>query len=166
MNPGPTTTGLAQVQSVSVLLARFGLGFLFIYMGVQKALHPVEFLKLVRQYDILDHPFLLNFVASTLPWFEIFCGVLLILGIAVRGTAVLLIGMLVPFTVAVFLRAKGMSETGGLPFCSIQFDCGCGAGEVLICKKLAENLLLTAVAVLLVFWKKHWFALKPSLVKG
>src|SRR2546423_6560179 len=53
------------------ILARFILGALFIYMGLQKALHPVEFLKLVRQYDALHSALALNLVASALPWFEI-----------------------------------------------------------------------------------------------
>ena len=37
----------------------------------------------------------MNALATMLPWFEVFCGVLLVLGIAVRGTALLLAGMLV-----------------------------------------------------------------------
>src|SRR6266568_7775071 len=118
------------------LLARVVLGGLFIYMGVHKAMHPVEFLKLVRQYEILHSPVLLNLVASTLPWFEIFCGVLLLLGLWVRGTAVMLLGMLIPFTVVVFLRAMAVYHTDGGAFCAIKFDCGCGAGEVIICRKL------------------------------
>jgi hypothetical protein len=89
----------------------------------------------------------------------------LMLGVAVRGTAVLLVGMLVPFTVAIFLRAKGMSATGGLPLCAIKFDCGCGAGEVLICKKLAENALLIGLAAFLAFWKSHRFCLRGDLLR-
>src|ERR1051325_5492878 len=90
---------------VLAVLARFVLGGLFIYMGLNKALHPVEFLKLLRQYDVLHHYLLLNLVASTLPWFEMFCGLLLLLGVAVRGTAVMLVAMLIPFTVMVLMRA-------------------------------------------------------------
>ena len=148
---------------IAVLLARCVVGVLFISMGLNKALHPVEFLKLVRQYDILHHHVLLNLVASTLPWFEIFCGLLLLLGIAVRGAAVMLVAMLIPFTIVVFLRALAMQKAGGLPFCAIKFDCGCGSGEVFICTKLAENFLLTAVSTALVFWRSHKLCLRPSL---
>jgi uncharacterized membrane protein YphA (DoxX/SURF4 family) len=137
---------------------------MFFYMGLHKTLHPVEFLKLVRQYDVLSHPLALNLVASALPWFEVFCGLLLVLGIAVRGTAVMLVAMLVPFTVLVFLRALALQQTGGLPFCAIQFDCGCGAGEVLICRKLAENALLLAISIVLIFRRKHRLSLRPSLL--
>ena len=60
---------------------------------------------MVRQYDLVQSSLLLNSIAAALPWFEIFCGLLLLAGVAVRGTAVMLIVMLVPFTVLVFRRA-------------------------------------------------------------
>ena len=144
------------------LLARVGLGVVFISMGLPKALEPVEFLKLVRAYDLLPTPFLLNLVAAGLPWFEVFCGLCLILGIAVRGTALMLILMLVPFTLAVWDRALGLQVGSGLSFCAIKFDCGCGAGEVFICRKLVENALLTAAALCLALWPRHRFCLLAS----
>jgi uncharacterized membrane protein YphA (DoxX/SURF4 family) len=149
-DPGP-----ARARDLAAVLARWLLGAIFIYMGLAKALHPVEFLKLVRQYDMLHHHLLLNLVASTLPWFEIFCGLLLLLGVAVRGAALMLVAMLVPFTVVVLLRALAVQKTGGLPFCAIKFDCGCGAGEVFICRKLVENVLLTVLAGALILWRNH-----------
>lgn len=153
-----------RVSDLLAMLARYLLGALFIYMGFSKALHSIEFLKLVRQYDVLHHPFWLNLVASALPWFEIFCGLLLLLGIAVRGTAVMLVTMLVTFTALVFLRALDIYHAGGQLFCSIKFDCGCGAGEVLICRKLAENLLLAGLSVGLVFWRSNRFCLRYALL--
>jgi uncharacterized membrane protein YphA (DoxX/SURF4 family) len=149
---------------VAAVVARWVLGAIFIYMGLNKALHPVEFLKLVRQYNITDQYLFLNLVASALPWFEIFCGVLLVLGIAVRATALLLVAMLVPFTILILQRALGIQHARGIPFCAIKFDCGCGAGEVLICRKLLENTLLTGAAMWLVFWRQHIAALRPRLV--
>jgi|SRR6185436_4730313 len=150
---------------VAIVVARWLLGGLFIYMGLNKALHPVEFLKLVRQYNVTDQYLFLNLVASALPWFEIFCGVLLLVGIAVRGTALLLVAMLVPFTILILQRALGIQEARGIPFCAIKFDCGCGGGEVLICRKLLENTLLTAIALWLVFWRQHIAALRARLVR-
>lgn len=168
MNATTTTatapsTGSSATGALLILLARCVLGAVFIYMGLHKALHPVEFLKLIRQYEVLHTPVLLNMVASTLPWFEIFCGLLLVLGVGVRGAAVMLVAMLIPFTIIVFLRALAMREAGGLPFCAIKFDCGCGAGEVLICRKLAENTLLTLLSIGLIFWRKDRLCLRHSL---
>ena len=137
---------------------------MFIYMGVGKASDPVGFLKLVRQYDVLHHHFALNFVASTLPWFEIFCGMLLVFGIAVRGTAVMLVLMLVSFTALIFFRAWAMRETSGLAFCAIKFDCGCGGGEVLICRKLVGNILLTGLSLFLILSRKARLCLRHRLL--
>jgi len=123
------------------VLARWLLGAVFLYMGLNKTLHPVEFLKLVRQYDLVQSSLLLNTIAAALPWFEIFCGLLLLAGVAVRGTALMLILMLVPFTVLVFRRALAIQSALAIPFCAVKFDCGCGTGEVFICRKLLENFL-------------------------
>jgi uncharacterized membrane protein YphA (DoxX/SURF4 family) len=124
---------------VTTVIARWFLAVTFIYMGLQKALDPVTFLKLVRQYEIVKNPFMLNAIASSLPFFEIACGLFLLFGVAVRGTAVNLIAMLVPFTLMVLRRALEIAATQGTPFCAIKFDCGCGNGEVIICHKLIEN---------------------------
>jgi uncharacterized membrane protein YphA (DoxX/SURF4 family) len=158
--PASIRVGAVDVFSV---IARWFLGAMFIYMGVSKAMHPVEFLKLVRQYDVLHHHLLLNLVSSTLPWFEIFCGLLLLLGVAVRGASVILLVMVVSFSLAVLLRALGIQEATGLPFCAIKFDCGCGAGEVFICRKLGENLLLITLSAVLIFWRSPRLCLRHSL---
>jgi uncharacterized membrane protein YphA (DoxX/SURF4 family) len=124
------------------VLARWILGALFVYMGLKKAMHPVEFLKLTRQYEMVHTPFLLNAIAAGLPWFEAFCGMLLLAGIAVRGTALTLVAVLIPFTWLVLQRALALQSLRAIPFCAVKFDCGCGAGEVFICGKLAENIVL------------------------
>ena len=165
MNGTTPISSQARAAEVFAVLARWFLGGMFLYMGLHKALHPVEFLKLVRQYDVLHNHLLLNFVSSTLPWFEIFCGLLLLLGVAVRGAALMLVAMLIPFTVVVLMRALEIHGAGGLPFCAIKFDCGCGAGEVFICRKLAENVLLTALSGALVFWHSRRLCLRHSFFK-
>jgi putative oxidoreductase len=120
-------------------------------MGLSKALHPVEFLKLVRQYEALPQPLLLNLTAAGLPWFEVICGLLLVAGIAVRGTALLSALMLVPFTIMVTLRGLDLAHVRGLAFCDVKFDCGCGAGEVFVCYKIVENVLLLGISLWLLF---------------
>jgi uncharacterized membrane protein YphA (DoxX/SURF4 family) len=138
----PVPRGDSRIAQAAGVLVRWLLGGLFIYMGMSKALHPVEFLKLVRQYDLVQTPWLLNAIAAGLPWFEVFCGLLLLAGIAVRGASVVLIGMLVPFTFVVAHRGLILHTKLGLPFCAVKFDCGCGNGEVFVCWKLLENGLL------------------------
>jgi uncharacterized membrane protein YphA (DoxX/SURF4 family) len=138
------------VADAAGVVARWVLGALFVYVGLNKALHPVDFLKLIRQYDLVQSAWLLNSIAATLPWFEVFCGLLLLAGIAVRGSALMLIGMLVPFTMLVFRRALVLHSTLGIPLCAVKFDCGCGTGEVFICWKLLENGLQLLLAAWLI----------------
>lgn len=145
------------------LVTRWLVGLLFIYMGLSKALDPVAFLKLVRQYNLTNDHLLLNVIAAGLPWFEVFCGLLLILGIAVRGTALIMIGMLIPFTILVTQRALGISSAQHLAFCAVKFDCGCGSGEVLICRKILENTGLVLACLWLLRGVGHHFSLLFSL---
>ncbi|MEW6158775.1 MAG: DoxX family protein [Verrucomicrobiota bacterium] len=133
-------------KAVLELAARVILGGTFIYLGMLKAIDPIGFLKLVRQFNWSEAPWLLNFIAATLPWFEIFCGACLVLGAATRGAALLLLFLLFGFTTVIASRALEIYHQGALPFCGIRFDCGCGSGEVLICAKLVENLGLIVLA--------------------
>lgn len=162
MERGPENKVATVVVDVA-LLARVVLGATFIYMGLVKVVHPVEFLKLVRQYHLTENSFFLNAVAGGLPWFEVFTGVLLIAGIGTRGAALLAFGMLVPFTILVAQRAAEMHQANGTPFCGLRFDCGCGNGEVWICRKLAENIALALAALLTVVVRCPRASLRYSL---
>jgi uncharacterized membrane protein YphA (DoxX/SURF4 family) len=145
---------------VSTVLGRWVVGTCFIYMGLSKALYPAGFLKLVRQYELVHDPVLLNSLAAVLPWLEVFCGLLLLAGVAVRGTALTLAGMLLPFTAVVWQRALALQAAQGIPFCAVKFDCGCGVGEVYICSKLLENAALLAVAVWLLWGRGRQLSLR------
>jgi uncharacterized membrane protein YphA (DoxX/SURF4 family) len=134
-------------MDAATVLARWLLGGLFIYMGGQKALHPELFLKLLREYQMVQNPLALNTIAITLPWVEVFCGLLLLAGIAVRGTSLLLAGLLAVFTAVVFHRALGVQAAQAIPFCNVKFDCGCGGGPEFICAKLPENIGMFILAV-------------------
>jgi uncharacterized membrane protein YphA (DoxX/SURF4 family) len=152
--------------NVTGVLLRWALGGYFIYMGYKKGLHPEDFLKLVRQYDLVNQYLILNSIAAALPWFEVFCGLLLLTGIAVRGAALNLIAMLVPFTIIVTKRALTIAAADGIPFSTVRFDCGCGAGEVLITHKLIENTLLFLLACCLVAGWGKGLALKFDLLRS
>lgn len=149
----------------TALVARWALGLVFIYMGLSKAMAPEQFLKLLRQYDLFSQPFLLNSIAATLPWFEVFCGLLLLAGVAVRGTALVLILMLVPFSAVVLRRALAIAAAEHQSFWTVRFDCGCGAGEVLIWLKLLENTLQCLVAIALLCGYGRRLALRFALLR-
>ncbi len=148
---------------IAAIIARWAIGLLFIYMGLKKAMDPVAFLKLVHQYDMVHNYVLLNLIAACLPWFEALCGLLLLAGVAVRGTALMLVGMLVPFTALVIKRALAIYSTTHVPFCTIKFDCGCGMGEVFICSKVLENSCLILLSLWLLYGAGRRWALKYNL---
>ncbi|GMV97803.1 MAG: hypothetical protein AMXMBFR83_21580 [Phycisphaerae bacterium] len=152
------------------LLARLVLGGLFIYMGQAKAHDPGAFLKQINEYHLFASESFtsMNLVAAVLPWLEIYCGALLILGVAVRGTSLLVLIMLAAFSAAVGMRAGSIYQAGQLAFCAIKFDCGCGGGEVYICRKLLENAGLLLLSIYLL-WSRPLptrFALFPALFGG
>jgi uncharacterized membrane protein YphA (DoxX/SURF4 family) len=157
------TEARVKMLDAAGVLARWVLGGLFVYMGLKKAMDPVQFLKLIRQYEMTQTPFLLNAIAAGLPWFEAFCGVLLLAGVAVRGTALALLAMLLPFTWVVLRRALALQAQHALPFCAVKFDCGCGAGEVFICGKLAENAVLILLSCWLLTGAGRALCVRPAL---
>ncbi len=162
MNNRPHLRNIA-LMNLFTVLARWLLGATFLYLGLTKALHPVEFLKLMRQYDLTQDAWLLNVIAVSLPWFEVFCGLLLLAGVAVRGTALTLTVMLVPFTLLVLHRALLLQAAWHIPFCAVKFDCGCGTGEEFICRKLSENFLLIALSAWLLAGRGRQFCVRYSL---
>jgi uncharacterized membrane protein YphA (DoxX/SURF4 family) len=163
-DPGPTRAPMPDPQmptlwqrldrsGIPLLAARLILGATFIYMGYKKIGDPVGFLKQVRMYEMIPEgtPFPLNSVAIILPWMEVATGVALLLGLALRGAALIQLVMLVMFTGAIFLRTMHIMKAESTPFLQIAFECGCGSGVVVIWKKLLSNLglcLLTFIPLL------------------
>jgi uncharacterized membrane protein YphA (DoxX/SURF4 family) len=147
------------------IFARWILAGVFLYMGWHKVQDPISFLKLVDQYDLTSNSLVLNIIAATLPWFEVLCGLLLLTGMAVRGTALVILCMLLPFSIVVFKRALVMAATNGIAFCSVQFDCGCGGGEIIICRKLMENAGLMFLAAWLMLCPSQKLSLRYSLFR-
>ena len=150
------TSILQKKGDIFTLLARWLLGGFIIYTGVSKALDPVGFLKLIQQYGVVQNHLLLNSIAAVLPWFEIFCGLLLLTGIAIRGTALILMVMLGGFTGLIVNHALNIMTMKAISFCAVKFDCGCGTGEVFVCHKIPENLGLILLSGWMLFapWTK------------
>jgi uncharacterized membrane protein YphA (DoxX/SURF4 family) len=155
-------------HGVLLLLARLLLGGTLLTMGFAKVGDPVTFLKLIREYGMVpeDWPTLLNTMAVTLPWVEVVCGALLVLGIALRGAAATSLLMLLVFTIAIAWRAVGMYGDGvEESFCAIHFDCGCGGGDVFVCSKLAENTGLVLLGVVALVSRSSMLCLRRDLFR-
>ena len=151
----------ADESGIPLLLVRIVLGGLFIYMGVNKIGDPVDFLKLIRSYEMAPEtpPYFLNGIAVILPWLEVVCGIALVLGLWVRGAAALIAAMLCVFTPVVLVRALQIHSAEGTPFFKIAFDCGCGAGVEIIWIKVLKNTGLLILSVLAILSRSRRFSL-------
>jgi uncharacterized membrane protein YphA (DoxX/SURF4 family) len=132
--------------SIIALVLRVALGVIFVYAAWVKLKEPWELFALaISGYQLLPMT-AVQFVARTLPWFELAVGLLLIAGVWLRAaamaTTLLLLGF---FVLMVRAYAKGMA-----------IECGCfGSGDPLSWKTLlrdgtmlAGSLLLTSMAFL------------------
>jgi uncharacterized membrane protein YphA (DoxX/SURF4 family) len=153
-------------SGVPLLVARVAVGLAFVVMGASKVSDPVAFLKALREYDMFPpgQPWLMNVTAAALPFAEILCGALLLAGLAVRGTAALLLALLAVFTCAIYLRAAALADAGPSPLCAIAFDCGCGSGVQNACRKLAENGVLIALCVVALASRSRRWCLRRDVV--
>ena len=84
-----------------VALLRIALGVVFVVASVDKIQNPQSFADNIAHYRMMPYQ-LINLVAMTLPWIEIVTGSLLVTGIWIRANAVVVSGMLVVFSLAIF----------------------------------------------------------------
>jgi uncharacterized membrane protein YphA (DoxX/SURF4 family) len=93
---------------------RLALGGVFVYAGAVKVIEPVSFAGSIAAYKLL--PYFGNFlVAAVLPWLEVICGLLLIVGCRLKAAALIIILLNL-----VFMAALTAAIVRGL-----DIDCGC-----------------------------------------
>ena len=141
------------------LAARLLLGGVFVYAGALKLPDPAASVRAVRAYRALPEA-VVPAVGYGLPVLEVALGVLLLLGFAVRLTAVLA-GLLL----VVFLAGMASAWARGLTI-----DCGCfggggevAAGETQYGREVARDLGFLAAAAVLVRWPGSWLSADARL---
>jgi uncharacterized membrane protein YphA (DoxX/SURF4 family) len=125
-------------------LARLTLGGVLFAAGWLKVFTPAKSQMAVRAYEVLPIS-VANFFGIVLPWFEIGLGLLLILGIAVRLSAMLGGALMLLFIAAISQAwARGLS-----------IDCGCFGGGGTVepgqTKYLSEILRDTGLTLLALY---------------
>jgi uncharacterized membrane protein YphA (DoxX/SURF4 family) len=124
--------------------ARVFLGAVFIYASWDKIRDPAAFAQIIGNYQILP-PQWINPAALMLPWVELTCGLCLVSGRLVRGSA-----LTVTLLIIIFMAAMTYGITRG-----IDTQCGCFSTDFAIPGNLYWDLfrdlilLCIAVAVLL-----------------
>lgn len=120
------------------------LGVIFIYAAYTKLKDPWELFALaISQYQLLPLT-MVEFVARSLPWFELLLGILLLTGRWLRFSATSVSVLLLTFFV-LMIRAdlKGMA-----------INCGCfgGTDDVISWKTLLRDGSLLAASIALTVW--------------
>lgn len=115
-------------QRFFTLISRFMLGGILLAAGGLKAFVPAEAASAVAAYKILPTQ-IAHIVGYALPWFEMAIGLLLIIGISVRMSAIISGAIMVVFIAAIIsVWARG-----------ILIDCGCfGGGGAIDPSKAAQ----------------------------
>jgi uncharacterized membrane protein YphA (DoxX/SURF4 family) len=150
--------GIRWIFNPYLLLAfRLLLAAIFIYAAVQKIGKPNAFAEEIRNYGVVDYGPPLYVMAIVLPWIELLCGLSLVTGVAVRGAALILIGLNAMFLAVIAKRTIGY-VSDGTPFMKVYFDCGCGFGAVYAWKKLLEDVVYLLISLALLAAPSHRFA--------
>ena len=118
-----------------IFILRLAAGLFFIYAGQSKIFHTTEFAQAIRAYDIIPDSLSTIF----LPWIELYCGIFLIAGFYTRSSASVAAGLLILFTINVFIALLR----------GLDIDCGCGASvsgiERVSWIKIVENSVIILV---------------------
>jgi uncharacterized membrane protein YphA (DoxX/SURF4 family) len=93
---------------------RLVVGGAFLYAGAVKIIDPAAFTKDIGNYQMLPHN-TINLLAITLPWIEVVAGILLVLGVWMRPSALVIGALLVVFVVAI---TQAMAR-------GLDIECGC-----------------------------------------
>lgn len=124
------------------LAVRLLLGCIFVAASIDKVIHPEAFARAVYNYRLLPDV-AVNVAALWLPWLELMGGVLLVVGVWLRGSILVLTGLLV-----VFLGALGFNLGRGL-----DVACGCFSTRsndpVTVLTLLRDSLFLLVALYLL-----------------
>jgi uncharacterized membrane protein YphA (DoxX/SURF4 family) len=140
------------------LVARVSLAVVWLVSGALKVADPAQTIIAVRAYQLLPEE-LVRPVANALPFFEIALGLLLLIGLGVRATAVVSATLLLVLVgVIISVWARGLS-----------IDCGCfgggGAADVDgwdYTKEILRDIGFLALAAWLIVFPRTPFALGPA----
>ena len=136
------------------LVIRLYIGSIFIYASMSKITDPAVFAENIAAYRIMPY-WGLNLTAIILPWLELICGFLLVIGLRTRATALILAGMLSIFTVFVIINIFRGSD----------ISCGCfdEVGEPIGWAKVAQNTTWFIMTIMIFFFDRIFLFRRGSI---
>jgi uncharacterized membrane protein YphA (DoxX/SURF4 family) len=135
-----------------VLGIRLVLGVVFVYAAIDKIAHPGGFAQAIYNYRMMPH-WTINFMALVMPWLELLCGVLIVIGVFMRGSA-----FMIGFMLLVFIIALSSALARGL-----DISCGCFSvegGHGVALDLLVRDILMFVGAAIVVFFSTSELTLR------
>lgn len=132
---------------VFALICRLALAIIFFYAGIEKAINPIDFAVAIYNYRLLPD-YAINLVAVFLPYLEIIIAINFIIGINVRGAALLSTLLFLTFAIALTINlARGLD-----------ISCGCfGATSGNISWfYLVRDFFLFCISLIVLFYDRGW----------
>lgn len=143
-------------RELLVTLLRIVLGVVFINVSIEKIADPTAFAASVSGYRLLTADLAL-LVGTILPWIELLAGLGLLFGLFVRGSALLVLTLLILFT-AVVLSALWRG---------LDISCGCYTQDPAAGRigwwKVGENVVLVVMSFLVLRHSSPRFTLEHFL---
>lgn len=124
--------------------AKFAIGFVFIFAGIEKIAEPLTFSDSIANYKMLPIA-VVNFFAIAIPWIEVVSGILLIFDKFVKENAFIFNLLITFFTLMVLLAViRGLD-----------IDCGCfgtADAQKVGFQKISENIGLIILGLYVYFF--------------
>lgn len=141
----------------NILTARIFLGSLLLIASIDKIADPAAFAKSIEDYRLLAGPAVMVF-ATVIPWVELLCGLSMVLGAVIPGSALLMGSLLGVFTLAVFSALLR----------GLDISCGCFSQDSTAARigwlKVGENIVLILISAFLYFAPSIPFSLEHYLM--
>ncbi len=133
--------------SFVTVFAQIYVGGLFLYSGIQKLLHPYLFMSILVQYDLFTFRWVFGITLGVIV-LETGLGLLFLMGVYLRQTALLLSGVLIVFS-GIVLNALIQGK---------QIPCGCMGQAMMIAPyHLFQNLVLFGFCLWVVWMPRTWW---------
>lgn len=85
------------------LILRLYIGGIFIYASMYKINYGAEFAQTIASYELAPY-WIVNFLAITMPWLELICGIMLVVGFRAKSSTVVIAFLLLLFTAGVLIN--------------------------------------------------------------
>lgn len=142
---------------ILLLIFRLVVGFIFLSFGASKIGIADQFAADIAKYAIMPE-FSLNLVAIIVPWLEIVVGILLILGIRLKASAIFSIVLLLTF----------IAFVGFAMMMGFDINCGCSSTnpQKVGIPKLLENSGLLILSAIIFFFPNQKLTLEEFVIKS